>query len=80
MRPTTGVLRIRSHRKNPLFFKTPHGAAVGDLYMSLIHTCALNGADPFDYLTMLEKHHAELDANPERWMPWNYRESHDDGG
>ncbi len=50
------------------------------LYMSLIHTCALNGADPFDYLTMLEKHHSELNTNPKRWMPWNYRESYDDGG
>lgn len=67
--------RAIMHRKNSLFFKTRRGAAVGDLYMSLIHTCFLNAVDPFDYLTMLEKHHTELDANPERWMPWNYREN-----
>jgi hypothetical protein len=67
--------RAIMHRKNSLFFKTQRGADVGDLYMSLIHTCFLNGADPFDYLTMLEKHSNELDANPERWMPWNYREN-----
>ena len=67
--------RAIMHRKNSLFFKTQRGADVGDLYMSLIHTCFLNGADPFDYLTMLEKHSDELDANPERWMPWNYREN-----
>ena len=24
---------------------------MGDLYMSLIHTCELHGANPFDYLT-----------------------------
>jgi hypothetical protein len=27
------------HRKNSLFYKTTHGAEVGDLFMSLIHTC-----------------------------------------
>ena len=31
------------HRKNSLFYKTLRGAAVGDLYMSLIHTCYLSG-------------------------------------
>ncbi len=36
------------HRKNALFYKTQNGAAVGDLYMSLIHTCELNGVNPFD--------------------------------
>ncbi len=29
------------HRKNSLFYKTLNGAEVGDLYMSLIHTCEL---------------------------------------
>jgi transposase len=32
------------HRKNSLFYKTMNGAEVGDLFMSLIHTCELNGA------------------------------------
>ena len=63
------------HRKNALFYKTCHGARVGDLFMSLIHTCELCGANPFDYLTELERHAGELPANPERWMPWNYRET-----
>jgi len=63
------------HRKNSLFYKTENGAHVGDLYMSLIHTCELNGANPFDYLTELQKHAAELVKNPTAWMPWNYRET-----
>ncbi|MFO8002854.1 transposase, partial [Thioalkalivibrio sp.] len=29
------------HRKNALFYKTQNGAKVGDLFMSLIHTCQL---------------------------------------
>lgn len=63
------------HRNNSLFFKTERGAQVGDMYMTLIHTCELHGADPFDYLTELQRHSEELEANPKDWMPWNYRET-----
>ena len=48
------------NRKNALFYRTLNGAGVGDLFMSLIHTCELNGANPFDYLTELQRHAAEL--------------------
>jgi transposase len=34
------------HRKNSLFYRTANGARVGDLFMSLIHTCELSGANP----------------------------------
>jgi transposase len=61
------------HRKNALFYKTENGARVGDLYMSLIHTAELCGANPFDYLNELQKHAADLLQNPHAWMPWNYR-------
>jgi transposase len=61
------------HRKNALFFKTRHGAAVGDLYLSLIHTCELNQANPFDYLTELPRHAREVAVAPGDWVPWNYR-------
>src|SRR5437667_10298891 len=61
------------HRKNALFYKTRNGARVGDLFMSLIHTGELCGANPFDYLTELQRHAAELRRNPREWMPWNYR-------
>ena len=43
--------------------------------MSLIHTCELAGANPFDYLTELQRHAGALAANPTAWMPWNYRET-----
>jgi hypothetical protein len=62
------------HRKNSLFYKTENGAEVGDLFMSLIHTCELNDLNPFDYLTELQKHAEELAKNPAAWMPWNYRQ------
>jgi transposase len=61
------------HRKNSLFYKTEHGAYIGDLFMSLIHTCRLNDENPFDYLTELQRHSADVFKNPSQWMPWNYR-------
>jgi hypothetical protein len=63
------------HRRNSLFYKTENGAEVGDLFMSLIYTCELNGVNPFDYLTQLQKHTAELAKHPAAWMPWNYHET-----
>ena len=60
------------HRKNALFYRTLHGSEVGDLFMSLIHTCELAGANPFDYLIEIQRHARELQDNPSAWMPWNY--------
>ncbi|MGC9293375.1 MAG: IS66 family transposase, partial [Acidobacteriaceae bacterium] len=60
------------HRKNALFYRTLHGAQVGDLFMSLIHTCQLCGANSFDYLVEMQRHARELAACPAEWMPWNY--------
>jgi hypothetical protein len=57
------------HRKNAYFYKTKNGAHVGDLYMNLIHTCELCGANSFDYLTELQHHATELALNPSQWMP-----------
>ena len=63
------------HRKNSLFYKTEHGAYIGDLFMSLIHTCNLCKVNPFEYLKMLQKYSSELFQNPDKWMPWNYEQS-----
>jgi len=63
------------HRKNALFYRTLNGAQVGDLFMSLIHTCQLCGANSFDYLIELQRHVRELAASPAEWMPWNYRQA-----
>jgi hypothetical protein len=61
------------HRRNSLFYKTENGARVGDLFMSLIHTCELNGVNPFDYLTELERHAEQAALQPQAWLPWNYQ-------
>ena len=38
------------------------------------HTCGLNQVNPFDDLTELQRHAAELRTDPAAWMPWNYQE------
>ena len=68
------------HRKNSLFYKTANGARVGDLFMSLIHPCELSGANPFDYLTQLQRHAGDLVRNPSAWMPWNYEATLESSG
>ncbi len=66
------IKRAVLHRKNALFYKTLNGAEAGDLFMSLIHTCALNGVNAFEYLTELLRHSEEVKAAPGEWMPWNF--------
>ena len=63
------------HRKNSLFYKTENGAYIGDLFMSLIHTCTFAKINPFEYLTTLQKNTSALFANPSCWLPWNYKEN-----
>ena len=63
------------NRKNALFYKTQHGAFIGDMFMSLIHTCNLGGFNPFDYLVALQKHSSEVFKKPRNWLPWNYQAS-----
>jgi hypothetical protein len=60
------------HRNNSLFYKTENGAHVGDLFMSLIHTCRLARVNPFDYLITLRRYVHRLRDGPADWMPWNY--------
>jgi transposase len=67
--------RVVVHRKNALFYRTLHGAQVGDLFMTLIHTCQLCGANSFEYLTELQRHARDLANCPTDWMPWNYSET-----
>jgi transposase len=66
-------------RKNSLFFKTRNGARVGDIYMSLIHTCELNDINAFDYLNQLQLNALDVVEHPDCWMPWNYQDNVADG-
>jgi len=59
-------------RKNSLFYKTEHGAAVGGILMSLIESCRLNSANPWEYLLTLMRNKEEARRNPAAFLPWNY--------
>lgn len=63
------------HRKNSYFYKTVNGARVGDMFMSLIHTCELNNVNPFDYLTEVQNNAQAATSSPSDWMPWNYKQT-----
>jgi transposase len=60
-------------RNNSLFYRSEHGARVGDIYMTLIYTAQLHRQNPFDYLIALFEHEGELAAEPAAWLPWTYR-------
>lgn len=62
------------------FYRPLNGAQVAHLFMSLIHTCELSGADSFEYLTELHRHARELEANLSDGMRWNHRETLAHGG
>jgi len=45
------------------------------MYMSLIYSCELNGANAFDYLNELQQNANDVAEHPDRWQPWNYHEA-----
>jgi transposase len=61
------------HRRNSLFYRSERGAEIGDMFMSLVHTAELRGANPFDFLTAVLRNENAVAANPADWMPWTYR-------
>ncbi len=65
------------NRKNAYFYRTMKGAHVGDVFMSLIETCRLAKANPFEYLTKLQENAIDVINNPGKWLPWNYKETSD---
>ena len=66
------IKRCVLHRKNSLFYKTLHGAALGDVLMTLIHTTIGDGKNPFEYLTAIQLNRTEVLRAPSAWLPWNY--------
>jgi len=58
-----------------MFYKSEYSAQIGGMITSLIYTCVLAGVDPFDYLTLLQRHQAHVNKAPSQWLPWNYKET-----
>lgn len=62
-------------RNTWLFYKTEYGAMVGGVLTSIIYTCELAGANPFDYLVALQVYKDHIFKEPSLWLPWNYQYS-----
>lgn len=61
-------------RKNAYFYRTSHGAAIGDLWTSLLESCRLNGVPEFAYLVALGRAGRAVRAAPRDWLPWVWAE------
>jgi transposase len=60
------------NRKNAYFYRNETGAKIGDVLMSVIETCVLNGANPWEYLVAVQKYQKDVRSNPSLWVPWLY--------
>jgi transposase len=67
-----GLKRVVLHRKNALFFRTEHGAAVGDILRSVIETGRANGIRAWEYLLRVVRQARAVREDPAGWRPWNY--------
>lgn len=65
--------RVVLNRKNSLFYKTEHGAAIGDIITSIIETCSLNKVNVFQYMVSLLQNPKAVRTKASQWMPWNYK-------
>lgn len=61
------------YRRNSLFFRSKDGARIADMFVSIIHTCELSKANPFDYMTAILDNSDAVAENPSDWMPWNFK-------
>jgi hypothetical protein len=59
-------------------YKNTNGSETGDLCMSLVATARANGVEPVAYLTHCLAHHEDLARNPQHYLPWVYRERHNE--
>ena len=66
---------VAQHRKNAEYFRTLRGAEAADVIMSLGATAKRTGANAHHYFVMLQRYKGEVKASPERFLPWNYRET-----
>jgi transposase len=67
-------LKIRD-RKNAMFHKTQAGASIADTVTSMIATATKACANVFDYFNVLQREQEKVKANPQKYLPWNYKET-----
>src|SRR3990167_7293564 len=62
-------------RKNAMFYKTLHGATIGNILTSLIETARLSNVNPVDYLVALQDNKSAVHKNSADWVPWTYQKT-----
>lgn len=67
------IKKMVLYRKNSMFYRNENGSSVGDVFMSLIHTCELNEVPAFPYLVAILKNADEVQGQPENWLPWVFK-------
>lgn len=61
------------NRKNAYFYRNETGAKIGDILMSVMETCILNDANPWEYLVAIQEYQKDVRKNPALWVPWAYK-------
>lgn len=61
------------NRKNAYFYRNETGAKIGDILMSVMETCILNDANPWEYLVAIQEYQKDVRKNPDLWVPWAYK-------
>lgn len=64
---------IALYRKVSMFFKNLDSAEVNSNMFSLIATCEANSINSFGYLNWIQKNWKEVQANPEKFLPWHFK-------
>ena len=63
------------NRKNAYFYKSAHGAHVGDTCTGLADTCHHEGVNVYKYFLALHENPRSVKSAPENWLPWNFTEN-----
>lgn len=68
MRPP---VRIRDASR---FHRNSAGSGIAAVLLTTIITALAAGANVFEYLVALQRYATDVSENPERWVPWSYKE------
>lgn len=63
------------NRNNAYFYKTLKGARIGDIMMSIMHTCQGTNVNMVEYLVACYDNREAVAKDPTAWFPWNYEQA-----
>jgi hypothetical protein len=67
------LIQIVKFMAATLGYKNENGAEKGDLAMTLIATARNFDLEPWQYLTESLENYEDLAANPDKYLPWNFK-------